>query len=212
MPEADNRSLTSGNLLDRGSQRFHLDVIRADSNDVTPGSAPTPPPASGAQTRRRRIGEVLVEQRVITEDQLRQALEQQTAANGVRRKIGQLVVSNGWASEHQVASALASALALPLIELGKTPLDMEAGRLLPRSVADRQGVLVLSRDQANPHRLHVAVVDPTNVFALDDVKMYTGAQDLTVAVAVESELRAALATVWSLAEENAAAALLDGLN
>jgi type IV pilus assembly protein PilB len=153
----------------------------------------------------------LVEQRVITEEQLRQALEQQTTDNGVRRKIGQLVVANGWASEHQVASALASALALPLIELGKTPLDMEAGRLLPRSVADRQGVMVLARDPNAPHRLHVAVVDPTNVFALDDVKMYTGAQDLAVSVAIESELRAALTTIWSLAEENAAAALLDGL-
>jgi type IV pilus assembly protein PilB len=154
---------------------------------------------------------VLVEQRVITEEQLRQALEQQTSTNGVRRKIGQLVVANGWASEHQVASALASALALPLIELGKVPLDVEAGRLLPRSVADRQGVLVIGRDPAAQQRLHVAVVDPTNVFALDDVKMYTGAQDLAVSVAVESELRAALASVWSLAEENAAAALLDGL-
>ena len=88
---------------------------------------------------------------------------------------------------------------------------MEAGRLLPRSVADRQGVLVIARDPAAPLRLHVAVVDPTNVFALDDVKMYTGAQDLAVSVAVESELRAALATVWSLAEEGATAALLDGL-
>jgi type IV pilus assembly protein PilB len=155
---------------------------------------------------------VLVESQVITEDQLRQALEQQTADTGpVRRKIGQLVVANGWATELQVARGLASALALPLIELAKTPIDPDAGRLLPRSVSDRHGVLVLGRDAASPQKLHVAVVDPTNVFALDDVRMYTGAQDLAVSVAVESELRTALGQAWSLAEESAAAALIDGL-
>jgi type IV pilus assembly protein PilB len=171
------------------------------------GSAPAAP-------RRRRIGELLVEQQVISAEQLQTVLGQQSAETGpVRRKIGQLIVANNWATEIQVARALASALRLPLIELERTPIDNNVGRMLPRAVAERQGVLVINKDPQNPHKLKIAVVDPTNVFALDDVRLYTKATDLEVCVAADTDLRNALARVWSLSDGtgSAASALLDDL-
>ncbi len=72
-------------------------------------------------------------------------------------------------------------------------------RLLPRAVAERSGVLVLERDGS---RLTVATADPTNVMALDDVKLYTGVPELKVVVATDSQVRDHLARAWSLSEDS----------
>ena len=167
---------------------------------------------NGGERRRRRIGEVLVEQGVITAAQLDQVLVQQADPTRPRRKIGSLVVENGWATERAVARALATALHLPLMDLHRTPVDAAATRLLPRAVAERHGVLVLGRENGVTGPLRIAVVDPTNVVALDDVRMYTGANDLAVCVAAETDLRDALGRAWSLERDNTAAALLDDVD
>ncbi len=152
---------------------------------------------------RRRIGEVLVAQGLLTGQQLDQLLhEQRVVPSGQqRRRLGKLVIESGLATEREVASALAEALSLPLVDLGRTLAQPEAVRLLPRAVADRAGVLVLTTER-NGARVTIATADPTNVVALDDVKLYTGASELVVLVATESQIRDHLARSWSLSEDS----------
>ena len=144
--------------------------------------------------RRRRIGEVLVEEGLISGDQLAQllALQSQTPQGQPRKRLGDLVIESGMATEREVAKALAEALALPLVDLGRTMVQPDAVKLLPRAVAERAGVLVVSSDRGG-QRVTVATADPTNVVALDDVKLYTGASELSVLVAVDSQVRDHLA-------------------
>jgi type IV pilus assembly protein PilB len=162
--------------------------------------APAPSPGTPDPRRRRRIGEVLVEQGVLTEQQLSAALEaqKQVEPGQPRRRLGAVIIGSGFATEREIAEALAEALGLPLVDLGRTLVVPDAARLLPRPVADRSGVLVLEK---NDNRLTVATADPTNVMALDDVKLYTGISDLKVVVATESQVRDHLARAWSLSED-----------
>lgn len=165
----------------------------------SPGQTPSYG-SHGAATPRRRIGEVLISQGLIDDDQLRQALQKQSDVppGAPRPRLGTVVIQAGFASEKQVAEALAMALGLPLVDLGRTLVVPEHVRLLPRAVAERSGILVLERQGA---RITVATADPTNVVALDDVKLYTGAAELVVLVATDSQVRDSLGRSWSLSED-----------
>jgi len=159
-------------------------------------------PAFSVPGRRRRLGEVLVDSKVVSVEQLNLALRAQAEAPpGTRRKrLGAVVVELGYVTETQLAAALAEALNLPLVDLTQTTTSPELVRQLPQAVASRSGVLVLQRSE---DRLTVACADPTNVVALDDVRLYTGASDISVVVAPESQLRECLARAWSPAEGSA---------
>ena len=153
---------------------------------------------------RRRIGEVLVAQGLLSDSQLGGLLQQQqqtTPPGEPRKRLGKLVIDTGLATEKEVATALAEALALPLVDLGSTMAHPDAVKLLPRAVAERTGVLVLSSERGGA-RITVATADPTNVMALDDVRLYTGAVELSVLVATESQVRDHLARSWSLSEDS----------
>jgi type IV pilus assembly protein PilB len=152
--------------------------------------------------RRRRIGEVLVAQGLLTEEQLQRLLDSQKdiEAGAPRKRLGQLVIDAAIATEKQVAEALATALGLDLVDLGRLVISPEHARLLPRAVAERSGVLVVDKADG---RVTVATSDPTNVVALDDVKLYTRAQELIVVVATDSQVRDHLGRSWSLSEDSA---------
>ncbi len=167
---------------------------------TSPAPASAARPAYDDPRRRRRIGEVLVEQGLLTDAQIQQALalQQATPPGQPRPRLGTLVITAGFATERQVAEALAEALSLPLVDLGRTLVVPEHVRLLPRAVAERSGVIVLERQGS---RVTVATSDPTNVVALDDVKLYTGTAELTVVVAIDSQVRDHLARSWSLSED-----------
>jgi type IV pilus assembly protein PilB len=157
---------------------------------------------------RKRIGEVLVEQGVLTAEQLNDLLALQATTPGPRRRLGRLVVETGLADERQLATALAQALRLPLADLGNVRVDPEVARKLPRAIAEKAGILVLSAEPGVIPR--VAVVDPTDVISLDEVRLHLRTRDLYVSVAVERDLRQALARVWSLASDGSAVSnLLD---
>jgi type IV pilus assembly protein PilB len=155
----------------------------------------------GQTTVRRRIGDVLIEHGVITEAHLTQALiVQADVAPGQRRKrLGTLLVELGFATERDIAAALAKALGLDVIDLSEYMIPAEIARILPRTVAERHEVMVLARQGRSAI---VATSDPTNVIAIDDVKLYTGASDVEQVVAVGQQLREALARAWSLASDS----------
>lgn len=168
---------------------------------VSPPTAQTSDRDAGGPVTRRRLGEVLVAQGVLDEEQLQDLLAAQLATppGTQRKRLGVLVVEAGIATERQLAEALAEALNLPLVDLGRTIVVPEHVRLLPRAVAERSGVLVLEREGS---RITVATADPTNVVALDDVRLYTAASELRVVVATDSQVRDHLSRSWSLSEDS----------
>lgn len=157
--------------------------------------------AHGAPNRRRRLGEVLVSQGVLTDAQLQDCLAAQKELDpgNPRRRLGVVVVDKGLADERQIATALASALDLPVVDLGRRVIDADIARMLPRAVAERLGVLILGKQGPI---ITVATADPTNVVALDDTRLYTGASQLEVVVATESQVREHLGRAWSLSEDS----------
>jgi type IV pilus assembly protein PilB len=159
---------------------------------------------------RRRLGEVLVEQGVLSQVQLQTLLNMQAEGGFERKRLGRLAVEAGYATERQLATALAAALELRLVDPMRERVDIPIARQLPRAVAERNGVLPLGRDPGNG-RLVVAVTDPTNVFALDDVRAYLRVSELEVAVTTDADLRSALTRVWSLSDDGATAAVLSDL-
>ena len=151
-------------------------------------------------TERRRIGELLVTHGMLTQAQLEAALRtQREGGRGARRRLGRVVVDEGYLTEEQLAEALAELLGLELVDLSRHSIDFETARQLSRAVAERHGMLVLSRTPggaAGPV-VSVATADPTNVVGLDDVRLYTGAGSVTVLVATESQVRQQLTRIWA---------------
>jgi type IV pilus assembly protein PilB len=156
----------------------------------------------GAQPRaalRRRLGDVLLSRGTLTEAGLADALTAQRTTTGPRRRLGQIVVDRGLATERQVAEALGELLGLEVVDLSRRTIAPDIARLLPRPVAERSRMLVLGREGDS---LLVASADPTNVVALDDVRLYTRAAELTVVIATETQVRDQLNRAWSLSEDS----------
>src|SRR4051794_28351028 len=168
---------------------------------------PLPPEmASAGRGVRRRLGEVLLDEQLITEQQLAHALDVQRSTDGPRRRLGQVVADLGYATEREVAEALAQHLRLEAVDLSRVVPAPDVVRLLPRPVAERTGVLVLERHVSGG--LVVATSDPTNVLALDDVRLYTRAPELFVVVAPATQIKDHLARAWSLSEDTSGVSMV----
>ena len=148
---------------------------------------------------RRRLGDVLVDAKVITEAELTAALDAQRTVIGSRRRLGHVLVDLGVVTERQITEALADQLRLEVVDLNRVVISPESVRLLPRGVGRRLGMLILSKEG---RRLTLAASDPTDVVALDDVRLHTGATELVVMVATESQISDQLTRAWSLAEDS----------
>ncbi|MFB9375557.1 GspE/PulE family protein [Kineococcus gynurae] len=163
-----------------------LDEARR-SAAVAPAAAP-----------RKRLGDVLVEKGLLTDADLALALTRQGDGDGPRRRLGTILVEEGLVSEAELARSLAELLGLQHVDLSRLNVAPDVVRQLPRAVAERCRVLVLDR---TPEYLLIAASDPTNVMALDDVKLYTRAPEVHVVVALDSQIRDHLARAWSLSED-----------
>jgi type IV pilus assembly protein PilB len=150
----------------------------------------TGPAAGGAHGGRRRLGEVLVTGGVLTEAQLDEALRaQKDDAGGRRRRLGEVITALGLADEVQIARALSDQLGLPFVDLGSLPIADETLGVLPRNVAVRHMAvpITIAHDV-----LTVALADPTNVLALDDIRLATKLSSVRTAVATASDLQEAV--------------------
>jgi type IV pilus assembly protein PilB len=143
-----------------------------------------------------RLGEVLLSQGVLTEADLASALAQQS--RGPRSRLGAVLLDMGLASESDVARGLATLHGLPLLDVEALDIQPDVARTVPRSLAHRLGILAYALDG---QRLLVAVADPVDVVALDDIRRITGALSLGVGVAERSAITLALAQVWDEAED-----------
>ncbi len=144
---------------------------------------------------RRKLGDTLVGWGVITPQQLEAALEAQ-ARDGrtVRRRIGRVLVDAGMVTDGAVAAALADMHGLQVVDLELQIIDPGVARRIPHSIAVQHVVLPLTVREGV---LRVAVADPVDVVALDDLRMRAQGLRLEVVVAAETQLRDKIAELWS---------------
>src|SRR3954452_13030112 len=115
-----------------------------------------------------RIGELLLKEKRITSAQLQDALSYQKTNGG---KLGFNLVKLGFVKDEEITSLLSKQYGVPSINL--TQFDIDAGiiKLIPAETAHKYQIVPLSRAGAT---LTIAMTDPTNVFAMDDIKFMTG--------------------------------------
>lgn len=112
-----------------------------------------------------RLGEVLIDEGYITEQQLEQALAMQKENKG--KRLGYILEDMGFVTEQQKLVALGRRAALPLIQIDNYNVSIEAVSKIPRALADKYGLIALDITEG---RLLVAVNDPLNFFAIEDVR------------------------------------------
>src|SRR6185295_1988716 len=115
-----------------------------------------------------RIGELLLKEKRITPDQLQQALNFQKANGG---KLGHNLVKMGLVKDEEITSLLSRQYGVPSINLAQFEIDPTVIKLIPADTAQKYQIVPLSRAGAT---LTIAMTDPTNVFAMDDIKFMTG--------------------------------------
>ena len=120
-----------------------------------------------------RIGDVLVETGIITEEQLQTALQRQ---KGSGRKIGETLVDEGFVTEEQIAHALSEQLHMDMIDLQNVNISQDILGLVSPSVLKKNKVLPFEYSKADANVLRVAMADPMDMFAMDDITIITNLQ------------------------------------
>ena len=157
--------------------------------------------------RRIRLGELLIEQKVISQDQLGQALLEQRRTG---RKLGRVLGDLGFLTEASLHELLSRHLQVPFVDLKLSRIDREAVKLLPEPLARRYRALVL---QSDPQGLLIGMADPSDVHAYDDLQARLKLP-LRLALVGETDLLKTLDAVYRQTDEIAtlAEAVRDDLN
>ena len=148
-----------------------------------------PSAARANAPHRRPLGQVLIAQSVISEDQLRIALLEQTKSN---QPVGKLLVSLGFITEATLREALSESLGKVSVDLSNAFVDPAALRLVPQEIAKRHLLLPLDFDEPT-HRLTVAIADVNNIVALDKLRALVPEDtQIETVLAGESEIARAI--------------------
>jgi type IV pilus assembly protein PilB len=142
-----------------------------------------------------RLGEILVKESLISQDQLQKALEYQRANGG---KLGSCLTKMGFITDDDITGVLSRQYGVPSINLKYYEIDPNVIRLIPQDTALRYQVVPLSRVGSV---LTIAMTDPTNVFAMDDVKFMTGF-NVEPVVASESAIADAISRFYGGSHSN----------
>jgi len=113
--------------------------------------------------KRIRIGDLLIENKVISEAQLNTALAEQKKT---RRKLGKTLIDLGYIQESQLLTLLSQQLKIPYIELQQYPIDREILKLLPEIYARRFRAIALKEEN---DKILVGMTDPTDIYAYDEL-------------------------------------------
>src|SRR6202140_5230485 len=139
-----------------------------------------------------RIGDLLLKEKRITSEQLQQALNHQKANGG---KLGFNLVKMGFIKDEEITALLSKQYGVPSINLTQFELDPVVIKLIPPDTAQKYQIVPLSRSGAT---LTIAMTDPTNVFAMDDIKFMTG-YNVEPVVASETAVMEAIQRYYSSA-------------
>ncbi len=151
-----------------------------------------------------KLGETLLKENLITPQQLKEALDYQRVNGG---RLAATLVKLGMLTDEEVTSVLSRQYGVPSVNLDLFEVDPSAVALVPQETAERYSVLPLSRVGAT---LTLAMVDPTNVFAIDDIKFMTGLQVEPVVVS-ETALNVAIKKHYGTSRELELARVVEDL-
>ncbi len=139
-----------------------------------------------------RIGELLLKEKRISPEQLQEALNYQKANGG---KLGVNLVKLGFVTDEEITALLSRQYGVPSINLAEFEIDQGVIKLVPPETAQKYQIVPLSRSGAT---LTIAMTDPTNVFAMDDLKFMTG-YNVEPVVASETAVMEAIQRYYALA-------------
>src|SRR5690554_3122544 len=131
---------------------------------------------------RMRLGDLLVHEKVITEEQLKQALSEQRVSG---RKLGSTLVELGFVTEMELLEFLSQQLGVPLVDINELRLDTNVVRLLPEVQARRHRAIVLEADDDSAT---VGMSDPADLTAIDAVSALLSPRQVSLAVVPEQQL------------------------
>jgi type IV pilus assembly protein PilB len=153
----------------------------------------------------KQLGQILVEQGLLTPDQLRGAMERQVETG---RSLGRILVSSGAILERDLVRALAAQVGMEFIDLSEADVDPHAATTVPVSLAKRHALFPVRFEEG---KLVVAMADPANVVAMDDVRTATK-MELRVAIALRDDVMTAIDRYAAMADDIEAMAddLADG--
>lgn len=122
---------------------------------------------------RMRLGDLLIKQDVLTEENLKKALELQ---KGTGKKIGEVLVENGFITEEMIARALQTQLGLKVIQLTGITIPKEVRNLVSVNLLKKYQCIPFELDPYNANILHLAMADPMDMAAIDDISIVTNLQ------------------------------------
>ena len=166
----------------------------AESGSRNHGTVDGDVQAPRAKSASTGLGELLLRENVISLDQLDDAKHEIQKHGG---KLGGALAHLGYVSEAQLVSFLSKQYGVPSINVEEVAIPEEVLQLIPNEVARRHGILPINKEGSS---LIVAVSDPSNIYAMDDIKFLTG-YNVEMVVAAESQIREALETYYTEEEE-----------
>jgi len=153
----------------------------------------------------QRLGDLLVKEKVITPEQLEQATKLQKDSHS---RLASALVKLGFLSDEDVTNFLSRQYGVPAINLSYFEIDPAVVKLIPYETAKRYQILPLSRVGAS---LTIAMVDPTNVFAMDDIKFMTGF-NIEPVVASESSIIVGIDKAYGTSKEEELESVMQSMN
>ena len=133
---------------------------------------------------KKRLGDLLVDAGVITEDQLKEALKKQREMGS---RLGQVLIDLGMTDEEEVCQAMHTQLGVPIARIREAKIQREVIQVLPENIVRKYNVMPIQFDELNQNILYVAMEDPMNIIAIDDIGIVTNMQ-IEPMVATPSDL------------------------
>jgi type IV pilus assembly protein PilB len=149
---------------------------------------------STVKKKPKQLGQILVEQGLITNEQLEEALEKHRNSS---KSLGRVLIDLGLIRESHLVRALSEQVGLEFVDLTEYPVDASATGLIPEALAGRYKALPIGERDG---RLLVAMSDPANVYALDDIRAMTN-RDVQPVVATASDIEQAIRKYSTMGEQ-----------
>ncbi|KOP64991.1 type II secretion system protein E [Bacillus sp. FJAT-18019] len=141
---------------------------------------------------RKRIGNLLVESGLLTNEQLQIALTEKKP----HQKLGETLLELGYITEQRLIEVLEFQLGIPYVSLFKYPIDTKLINIVSKEMAERNKLMPLKKEG---NKLYVAMVDPMNFYAIDDLRMSTGF-DIEVVIATRDDINKSINKYYGLVD------------
>jgi len=149
---------------------------------------------------RKRLGDLLVESLVITDEQLEYALSNKSR----EEKLGDFLIRENLLTEQQLIEVLEFQLGIPHVSLNQFSIDPELIQLVPKELAKRANIMPIKKDR---NKLMIAMADPMDYFAIEEVRMATGCQ-IETSIAAKDDVFRTITKYYDL-QESMDQALID---